>query len=141
MVAMMIGDLARRTGAKVNTIRFYEEIGLMPQAARTGAGRRTYGEPDLQRLSFIRHGRELGFSVNEIRSLIALSGDPDRDCDAAAGIARKHLATVEDRITLLEALRDELKHALSSCEGGRIAECRVIEAIAQPASPDHGRAD
>ena len=135
MAMMMIGDLAKRTGTKVNTIRFYEGIGLMPQAARTDSGRRTYGEPDLQRLSFIRHGRELGFSVDEIRSLIALSADPEQDCDAAAGIARKHLAAVEDRITRLEALRDELKRATASCEGGRIADCSVIDAIARLGAP------
>ena len=128
---MMIGDLARQTGSKVTTIRFYEEIGLMPQAARTDAGRRTYGKSDLQRLAFIRHGRELGFSVDEIRSLIALSADPEQDCQAAAGIARKHLAAVEDRIARLEALRDELKRATATCEGGRIADCSVIEAIAR----------
>ncbi len=128
---MMIGDLARQTGSKVTTIRFYEEIGLMPLAARTDAGRRTYGKSDLQRLSFIRHGRELGFSVDEIRSLIALSADPEQDCEAAAAIARKHLAAVEDRIARLEALRDELKRATATCEGGRIADCSVIEAIAR----------
>ncbi len=128
---MMIGDLARQTGSKVTTIRFYEEIGLMPLAARTDAGRRTYGKSDLQRLSFIRHGRELGFSVDEIRSLIALSADPEQDCEAAAAIARKQLAAVEDRIARLEALRDELKRATATCEGGRIADCSVIEAIAR----------
>ena len=128
---MMIGDLAKRTGTKVNTIRFYEEIGLMPRAARTDGGRRTYGRSDLQRLSFIRHGRELGFSVDEIRSLIALSADPEQDCNAAAAIAGKHLKSVEDRIARLEALRDELKRATMSCEGGRIADCSVIDAIAR----------
>lgn len=132
---MMIGDLAKRTGTKVNTIRFYEEIGLMPQAVRTEGGRRTYARSDLQRLSFIRHGRELGFSVDEIRSLIALSADPERDCNGAAAIAKRHLEGVEDRIARLEALRDELKRATATCDGGRIADCSVIDAIGRLGEP------
>lgn len=126
---LMIGDLARRTGTKVNTIRFYEDIGLMPEAARTSGGRRTYGEGQVRQLGFIRHARELGFSVDEIRSLIALSADPDQDCHEAGAIARRHLASVEDRITRLVALRDALSEATRSCEGGKIADCRVMEAI------------
>jgi DNA-binding transcriptional MerR regulator len=125
----MIGDLAKRTGTKVNTIRFYEDIGLMPEAVRTAGGRRTYGEPEVKQLSFIRHARELGFSVDEIRSLIALSANPDQDCNEAGAIARRHLASVEDRITRLVALRDALSAATRSCDGGRIADCRVMEAI------------
>src|SRR3546814_17270393 len=79
MAMLMIGELARRTGAKVNTIRFYEDIGLMPLAARTDSGRRTYGEADVRRLQFIRNGLELGFSKEELKSLISLSEQPDRD--------------------------------------------------------------
>ena len=131
MTMMMIGDLAKRTGTKVNTIRFYEGIGLMPPAARTGGGRRTYGEPDLQRLSFIRHGRELGFSVDEIRSLMSLSADPDRSCAEVGAIAQRHLISVEERIARLEQLRVELNQATKACDGGRIADCRIIEAIAE----------
>lgn len=126
---LMIGDLAKRTGTKVNTIRFYEEIGLMPEAPRTPGGRRTYGEPQVRQLGFIRHARELGFSVDEIRSLIALSANPDQDCNETGTIARQHLANVEDRITRLIALRDALSAATRSCDGGRIADCRVMEAI------------
>jgi DNA-binding transcriptional MerR regulator len=132
---LMIGDLAKRTSTKVNTVRFYEEIGLMPTAARTNAGRRTYGDTDVRRLSFIRHARALGFPVAEIRSLITLSADPDQDCEAAAAIARTHLAAVEDKIERLTKLRNELRRATTSCMGGRIADCRVIEAIASPCNP------
>lgn len=135
---LMIGDLAKRTGTKVNTVRFYEEIGLMPKAARTDAGRRTYGEPDLQRLSFIRHGRELGFSVDEIRSLISLSADPDRSCAEVGAIAQRHLISVEQRIARLEQLRVELRRATQACDGGRIADCRIIEAISEHRSDAAG---
>lgn len=135
---MMIGDLAKRTGTKINTIRFYEGIGLMPPAARTDAGRRTYGQTDVERLSFIRHGRELGFSVDEIRSLMSLSADPDRSCAEVGAIAQRHLVSVEERIARLERLRVELRRATQACDGGRIADCRVIEAIAEHRSDTAG---
>lgn len=127
---LAIGDLARQTGTKVNTIRFYEDIGLLPRAVRTASGRRTYGIPDVRRLAFIRHGRALGFSVEEIRSLLALSDEPERDCAEAAAIARRHLRDIETRIARLETLRDALSEVAVSCEGGRARDCRVIEAIA-----------
>ncbi|TFI58422.1 MerR family transcriptional regulator [Sphingomonas parva] len=127
---LMIGDLARRTGTKVNTIRFYEDIGLMPAAARTASGRRTYRESDLKRLTFIRHGRALGFSTDEIRSLMELADQPDRDCGEAGAIARRHLVDIEERIAQLELLRDELNKVAKSCAGGKASRCEVIELIA-----------
>jgi DNA-binding transcriptional MerR regulator len=127
---LAIGDLARQTDTKVNTIRFYEEIGLLPEALRTASGRRSYVAADVRRLAFIRHGRQLGFSIPEIRSLLALSDQPERDCAEAAAIAREHLHDIDIRITRLETLRSALTEVATSCEGGRAAECRVIEAIA-----------
>lgn len=127
---LAIGDLARQTGTKVNTIRFYEEIGLLPEALRTASGRRSYEASDLRRLAFIRHGRQLGFSIPEIRSLLALSDQPERDCAEAAAIARAHLHEIEVRIARLETLRSALTDVATSCEGRRAAECWVIEAIA-----------
>lgn len=132
---LAIGDLARQTGTKVNTIRFYEGIGLLPCPARTASGRRTYDAGDVRRLSFIRHGRRLGFSVEEIRSLLALADEPERDCAEAAAIAQRHLLDIEARITRLETLRAALASVAASCQGGRIADCRVIEAIAGVALP------
>lgn len=127
---LAIGDLARQTDTKVNTIRFYEDIGLLPVALRTASGRRSYEAADVRRLAFIRHGRQLGFSIPEIRSLLALSDQPERDCAEAAAIAREHLREIEVRIARLETLRSALTDVATSCEGGRAAECRVIEAIA-----------
>jgi Cu(I)-responsive transcriptional regulator len=126
----MIGDLARRTGTKVNTVRFYEEIGLMPPAPRTNSGRRTYGEQEVRRLVFIRNGRKLGFSINEVRSLISLSEQPERDCAEAEEIARCHLADVTSRISALIALRKELERIGAACSGSRVADCKIIDAIA-----------
>src|SRR3546814_16127772 len=99
---LAIGDLARQTGTKVNTIRFYEDIGLLPRALRTASGRRTYGAADVRRLAFIRHSRGLGFSVEEIRSLLALADEPERDCAEAAAIARRHPRDIEMRNARLD---------------------------------------
>jgi DNA-binding transcriptional MerR regulator len=126
---LAIGDLARQTSTKVNTIRFYEEIGLLPQALRTASGRRTYTAADVRRLSFIRRGRDLGFSVEEIRSLLALSDQPDKDCGDALVIARQHLYDVEQRISELQNLRDALHAIANSCQLGRAADCGVLEAV------------
>ncbi|OYX36820.1 helix-turn-helix domain-containing protein [Sphingomonas sp. 32-62-10] len=128
---LAIGDLARQTGTKVNTIRFYEEIGLLPLPMRTASGRRTYTGVDVRRLSFIRHGRSLGFSVEEIRSLLALADQPEHDCGEAAAIARQQLRDVEERIARLQTLHRALVDIATSCDGGRAADCRVIEAIAE----------
>ena len=126
---LMIGDLAAATGTKVNTIRFYEEIGLMRRAARTQSGRRTYGAGDLERLRFIRHARKLGFETDEIRSLLALSDDPERQCGEVTQIALRHLADVNERISRLTLLRDELGRMARSCAGGIVSECRIMESL------------
>ena len=130
METLMIGGLAAATGIKINTIRFYEYIGLMPPAVRTSSGRRTYGQSDVSRLAFSRTGRALGFSIDEIRSLMDLSDQPDRDCADAAALARRHLHDVQDRIARLELLRAELTKIAESCDGGVAATCNVIESIA-----------
>jgi Cu(I)-responsive transcriptional regulator len=141
---LRIGDLAKATATKVETIRYYERIGLLPAPARTSGNYRAYGRQHLQRLSFIRHARELGFAVEAIRDLLRLSDDPNRPCEAADRIARTHLVDVERRIVRLAALKAELERMLARCEGGRIAECRVIEALADQRhapclDPSHGR--
>lgn len=129
MAKMMIGDLASATGTKVNTIRFYEEIGLMPPAARTDSGRRTYSPSDLDRLRFIRHARALGFETQEIRSLLALGDQPERECNEVIDIAVTHLSVVNAKISQLIMLRDELERVTKSCAGGTVAECRILESL------------
>ena len=88
---LTIGALSKRTGVKVPTIRYYEQIGLMPPVPRTESGRRSYGGDDLKRLGFIRHARNLGFEIEEIRQLIALAGDPAQPCADADEIGRAHV--------------------------------------------------
>lgn len=126
---LTIGTLARRTGTKVQTIRYYEKIGLMPEPGRTGGGQRRYLETELDRLAFIRHARQLGFSLAAIRELLGLSDNPDQPCYGADSIARRQLRQVEQRIDRLEALRTELARMIRECTGGNTADCRVLEVL------------
>jgi Cu(I)-responsive transcriptional regulator len=128
---LTIGDLAKATDTKVETIRYYERIGLLPAPARTGSGNyRAYTAEHLGRLSFVRRARDLGFSLEQVRELLGLSDQKDRSCEAVDAIAREHLADVDRKIADLTALRRELDALIGQCRRGTIAECRVIEALA-----------
>ena len=131
--AFSIGALAKLTGCRVQTIRYYEQIGLLPRTDRTAGNQRLYSEAQGERLAFIRHSRELGFSLASIRELLALSDDPNRSCEKADSVARTHLREVEIRISSLAALKTELERMILQCKRGRIAECRVIEVLANHA--------
>lgn len=133
-----IGTAARQSGVKVPTIRYYEQIGLLPAPDRTQSNRRLYSPRDLQRLAFIRHARELGFEVDAIRTLLALQDDPSQPCETADEIARARLDEVKRRIASLMALKSELERMVEECACGRIADCRVIETLAD-SSHAHGR--
>lgn len=126
---MKIGELSKATGTNIETIRYYERIGLLPAPSRTAANYRSYGEPHRARLAFVRHSRELGFTIEEVRSLLDLSDHPERDCAEADHIATLHLVQVEAKIAQLEALRGELTRIVGRCRGGAAADCRVIEAL------------
>lgn len=128
---LMIGDLAAATGTKVNTIRFYEETGLMHRAERTASGRRTYDVEDLKRLRFIRRARKLGFETKEIRSLLALGDRPEAPCEEVTAIALGHLTDIEAKISQLVRLRDELHRMSRLCAGGSVAQCRILEQLAE----------
>ena len=130
---LTIGELAARTGCKIQTIRYYEQIGLMPDPSRTKGNQRRFGQEHLERLAFIRHSRELGFSLDAIRELLSLRDEPNRSCAAVDRIARRQLRQVESRIARLQALAIEFKRMIRHCRGGRIAECRIIEALADHA--------
>lgn len=126
---LTIGTLAKKTGTKVQTIRYYEQIGLMPEPGRTEGGQRRYGEPDLDRLAFIRHARQLGFSLEAVRELLDLGDHPNRPCHEVDAIARRQLKQVEQRLARLEALQTELKRMVHECSGGTTADCRVLEVL------------
>lgn len=128
-----IGEASRVSGIKVPTIRYYEEIGLLPAAPRTGGNRRLYDEADLRRLHFIRHARELGFEIGPIRELMALATRPAMSCEGADRIARDHLAAIEHKIARLVALRVEVAR-MADCRNDQVERCRVIDVLA-----DHSR--
>lgn len=130
MEKISIGDASRACGVKVPTIRYYEQIGLLPAPPRTESNRRTFDSADLRRLAFVRHARELGFEIEAIRTLLTLQDDPNQPCGTADTIARARLADVEHRIESLTALKAELGVMIESCRHGKVANCRVIEILA-----------
>ena len=141
---MTIGRISKAAGVKVTTIRYYESIGLMGTPDRSESGQRLYGSDAVERLSFIRHARDLGFAVDSIRDLIALQTTPEADCAAIDAAARRQLANVRERIARLRALQSELERMVRSCEGGAVATCAVLASLAdhdQCASDDHGPRD
>lgn len=131
-----IGDLARRAGTKVETVRWYEREGLLPAPARTAGGHRAYTRAHLDRLAFVRHARELGFPLEQVRGLLRLADEPERSCAEADRIARAHLNSVRGRIERLRALELELTRMVADCGQGRVAECRVIEVLADHSRPN-----
>ena len=124
-----IGELAKRAGYAAQTVRYYEQIGLMPEPPRTDGGQRRYGADLGKRLLFIRHARDLGFSVEDIRSLLEFAARPEQSCASVDAIAESHLAAIDTKIASLQALRNELSRTLKCCAKGRIAECRVIDVL------------
>jgi len=127
--AIPIGRLAALTGVKVTTIRYYEREGLLREPPRTASDRRCYGPGDVRRLTFIRRARELGFETADVRALLDLSDQSERPCEEADLIAQRRLEAVNDKIALLVRLRDELGRMLEHGQHGRVADCRVIEAL------------
>jgi DNA-binding transcriptional MerR regulator len=129
-----IGALADQTGTNVETIRYYEKLGLVPKPQRTAGNQRRYPTGSVERLRFIRHARDLGFSLAAIRQLMDLSTRRGHSCDDVDAIAREHLGEVQRKIAMLRGLEDELAAMVEGCRRGTVAECRVIETLA-----DHGK--
>ncbi len=127
---MKIGELASATATKVETVRFYEKIGLLPLPARTAANYRAYGSEHLARLSFIRRARDLGFTLDAVRELLKLSDDKAQSCEAVDSVARIHLDEIDRKIGDLTALRAELDRVIGSCRHGTVADCKIIETLA-----------
>ncbi len=130
---LAIGALSRRTGVKIPTIRYYEQVGLLAAADRTEGNQRRYSADELQRLAFIKHSRDLGLSINDIAALLRLGQRPEQSCTEIDRIASEHLMSVKSRITKLKRLEKELARIVSECKGGQVNECNVVRALS-----DHG---
>lgn len=127
-----IGGLSRRTGAKVETIRYYERAGLLPEPPRSPGGYRQYGTDHLKRLNFIRRARSLGFSIGEVRTLLRLADQRRRPCAEVRVVAEAHLGEVRARIADLRRMERALEATVARCaEGGRVA-CPLIEVLWEP---------
>jgi DNA-binding transcriptional MerR regulator len=139
---LTIGELAARAGVTAEAIRYYEREGVVPAAARGGPGRyRRYKEADTARLRFIRRARDLGFSLDEVRGLLALAeGNPGRSCTDVNSIARSHLAQVDAKLAQLTTLRTELDRIIASCDGVvPVRECEILASLS--GGEGHGGAD
>jgi len=136
-VSLSIGDLAKATGTKVVTIRYYEQAGLLPAPSRTRGNYRSYGKDGLIRLRFIRRCRDLGFTLDNVRELLRLSSNDNEPCIEVNKITAQHLAEIERKIDDLKRLAAELRRLNSCCERtGPIADCRIIEALSPPYAND-----
>jgi MerR family mercuric resistance operon transcriptional regulator len=123
-----IGELSGRTGCNIETIRFYERIGLLPKPARRGRYRR-YGAEDVGRLAFVRRARALGFTLDEVRALLRLAAGEDDACAEVRSLAATHLAVVRAKISDLSAMEQALAGAVRRCDAGEAPGCPLIEAL------------
>lgn len=126
---MRIGELARATSTKAETIRYYEREGILPRADRTGGNYRDYGPDHLAALSFVRRARELGFTMEQVRQLLALSDEADKPCHEVDQMVQNQLAEIDRKIADLNRLRSELAQMLRACHGERIDECRIVQSL------------
>lgn len=130
MQSLTIGRLAAATGVNLETVRYYERIGLMPPPARTASGHRAYEQAHVRRLSFIRRARELGFSIEQIRALLALAEPSRASCAEVRVIARTHLDEVREKLSDLAKLERILAETVSHCSGDPAPSCPVLDMLA-----------
>lgn len=126
---MRIGEVAKSTGLKVDTIRFYEMEGLVADAGRSKANYRVYGQEQVNRLSFIKRSRDLGFTLEQVRELLRITDDPLGSCAEVDAIASNHLEAIDQKLAALTAMRGELLARLERCVGRSIAGCAVISEL------------
>ena len=128
--ALSIGELSRRTGVNIETIRYYERIKMLPAPPRTASGRRVYGQAETRSLAFIRRSRELGFTLDEIRALLVLSTDDGKNtCAEVRQLAAGHLEDVRAKIADLRAMARVLSDAVRRCDAGELPGCPLIDAL------------
>jgi len=124
-----IGGLSKQTGCNIETIRYYERIGLLPKPPRTEGGHRLYEREQIKRLVFIRRSRELGFSLDEIRTLLRLVDGKRYTCQEVKTLMEEHLGDIKKKITDLKRLQKTLGEISAQCQGGQIPECPIIDAL------------
>jgi MerR family transcriptional regulator, mercuric resistance operon regulatory protein len=130
LAEIRIGDLSRRTGCNIETIRYYERVGLLPHPPRSASRYRLYDTDSVRRLTFVRRARELGFSLGEVRTLLALSSEQSRDpCAEVREVAASHLADVRAKIADLRAMDRVLVDAVHSCDAGAVVGCPLLDAL------------
>ncbi len=129
MTPFTIGSLSRDTGCNIETIRYYERIGLMPKPPRSKGGHRLYEKDHLKRLSFIRRSRDLGFTLEEVRGLLRMIDGHDYTCDEVKVLTLNHLHEVQQKIADLRRLERVLKTMAAECEGGNVPDCPIIDAL------------
>ena len=128
-----IGEAANASGVSAKMIRHYEGIGLLPEAQRTESGYRQYGEADVQTLRFIRHSRDLGFSLQEVARLLGLWQDRSRPSREVKALARRHIEELENKAQELLAMKSALEHLVKCCRGDDRPECPIIDSLAEGA--------
>lgn len=122
-------DLARATGCNLETIRYYETVGIMPDPPRTSKGYRSYDDTHVRRLKFVMRSRDLGFSLEEIRGLLGLVDDRTQTCAQVQSVAEAHLEEVQAKIADLERIERVLSETVARCTGDAVPECAVIDAL------------
>jgi Cu(I)-responsive transcriptional regulator len=131
---MNIGEAAKASGVSAKMIRYYEQIGLIPRAARSEAGYRSYGDSDVHSLRFIRRARDLGFPVEQIAELLALWRDRRRASSKVKSVALEHIAELKSRIADLQAMSQTLEHLVAHCHGDDRPDCPIIQDLADEES-------
>ncbi|HEB79612.1 MAG TPA: Cu(I)-responsive transcriptional regulator [Rhodospirillales bacterium] len=128
---MNIGAAAKESGVPAKTIRYYEDIGLIPPAMRAENGYRHYGETDVETLRFIQRSRRLGFSVKDVGNLLALWNDRGRASADVKALAQRHIKEVERRVAELQSIRQTLVHLTERCHGDQMPDCPILEDLAK----------
>lgn len=129
MAGLAIGELARRTGVHIETIRYFEKVGLLENAGRTAGGHRVYAEQHVRALGFVKRARELGFTQAEVRAILTLGGPGEACCDEVREIAVRHLEQVRDKLADLARLERLLASTVERCSGGHVPQCPVIDML------------
>lgn len=126
---LTIGALSRRTGVNIETVRYYERVGILPKPPRSSGGHRVYDDALRKRLAFVRRARELGFSLDDVRTLLGLIDGPDHTCAEVRSVTLAHLEDVRRKLLDLRRLETTLDRIVRRCRGGRVPDCPVIDAL------------